>query len=253
MVTAARLRAIGGSTDVPPDVWRKYPEVDTIVDRELVPLEISADVADAVVFVDLKAAGKAPLQVQLPAGEHLIAVAAGTKRGWAAGHTDPKQTKLTIPTTDRAGKDSVLAARVASWKGRRPPTAEIAWVLGEVRARVVLIRFGDVVEAWGRSGRAEEPYVLGGEDGVAKASDKADRGRLLSLVVDRVQTWNDRAPDPDRPLLVEKPGEGGFTRKDPPTKWWVYATLAGAVIGAAAIIYVNDAGTDRQRVELTFP
>jgi hypothetical protein len=66
-------------------VWRKYPAVDTIIDRELVTLEIGADVPGAVVFVDLVAAGKAPLTIQLPAGDHLIAVAAGTKRGWAAG------------------------------------------------------------------------------------------------------------------------------------------------------------------------
>jgi hypothetical protein len=117
----------------------------------------------------------------------------------------------------------------------------------------VLIRRGDVVEAWGRVGRSEKPHLLGGEDGVGKASDGADRKRVLALVADRVQTWNDRAPDPDQPLLVEKPGEGLRRKEDEPTKWWVYASLAGAVLGAAAIIYVNDAGSDRQRVELTFP
>ena len=254
MVTAARLRSVGGSKDVPADVWKKYPAVDTLLDHELVPLEIATDVKDAVVFVDLEPRGKAPLKLQLPAGEHLIAVAAGTQRGWAAGHTDPKQAKVTIPTTDRAGAWSEIAVRVASLKGEKPSADDVAWVMDETRARVVLIRRSDSVEAWGRVGRSEAPHLLGGDDGIAKISDKQDVERMLALVKDRVQGWNERAPDPDRPLLTEKPGEGDrFTRKDSPTKWWVYAALAGAVIGAATIIYVNDAGTDRQRVELTFP
>src|SRR5262245_4648309 len=41
---AARVRAAGGSKDVPADVWKKYPEVDTVIDRDVVALEITADV-----------------------------------------------------------------------------------------------------------------------------------------------------------------------------------------------------------------
>ncbi len=254
MRAAARLRTIGGSSDVPADIWKKYPEVDAIIDREQVPLEIATDIKDADVWVDLERRGKAPLKLALPAGEHLIAVAAGTRRGWAAGHTDPKQAKVTIPTTDRAGAGSPIAARVASWKGTRPSPDEIGWVMSQTHARIVLLRRGDTVEAWGRIGHADAPHLLGGDDGMAKVGDPQDRGRLLALVVDRVQGWNDHAPDPDQPLLVEKPGERErFTRKDEKAKWWVYAVLAGAVVGAATILYVNDSGTDRQRVELNFP
>ncbi len=255
MVAATRLRALGMSIarpgDVPPAIWRKYPEVDTVIDRELVRLEIATDIADADVWIDLAPAGKAPLQVQLPAGDHLIAVARGTRRGWAAGHTDPAQTKVVIPTTDRATASSAVASRVASWKGALPAPAELGWVMGEVRARIVLVRRGDTVEAWGRIGRSEMPYRLGGDDGIAKLGEL---DRLLALVVDRVQTWNDRAPDPDRPLLVETPGDGGPRRReDPPTKWWVYAAIGAAAVAAGTAIYLHDAGNDRQRVELIFP
>ena len=254
MVAAARLRAVGGSKDVPADLWKKYPAVDTVLDHELVPLEIDADVKGANVFIDLVPRGKAPLKVQLPAGEHLIAVAVGARRGWAAGHTDPKQTKLTIPTTDRAGEASPLAARIAALKGDKPAPDDVAFVMGETGARVVLIRSGDSVEAWGRVGRAEPPRLLGGEDGVAKVSDPRDVDRLLLLVKDRVQGWNDRAPDPDQPLLTEEnTADDRFSRKEKPAKWWVYAALAGAVVGAATILYINDSGSDRQRVELKFP
>ena len=253
MVAAARLRAAGGSKDVPAELWKKYPAVDTVLDHELVALEIEADVADATVFIDLVPRGKAPLEVQLPAGEHLIAVAAGTRRGWAAGHTDPKQTKLTIPTTDRAGEASPIAARIAALQGDKPKPEDVAFVMGETGARVVLIRSGDSVEAWGRIGRSETAHLLGGEDGVAKVSDARDVDRLLLLVKDRVQGWNDRAPDPDQPLLTEQNTDERFSKKDKSAKWWVYAALAGAVVGAATILYVNDSGSDRQRVELKFP
>jgi hypothetical protein len=74
-----------------------------------------------------------------------------------------------------------------------------------------------------------------------------------------VQTWRDRAPDPDQPLLVETPAERrarGIARKgerEEPTPWWVYATIAGALLGGALVIYAHDTAEDTQRVELKFP
>jgi hypothetical protein len=254
MQHARWLRTVGGSKDVPPDVWKKYPDVDAMIDDKRVPVEIAADVAGAQVFVDLKPVGKAPVKLDLSEGEHLIAVAAGTKRGWARGTAIPSQPKVTIPTQDYAGSSSALAAKVASWKGAKPSSPDIAYVMNETHARVVLVRSGESVEAWGRVGRAEEPHVLGGEDGYAKVHDAEDTKRLMALVVDRVQAWNDHAPDPDRPLLVEQPGERNPLKpKDEKARWWVYAALAGAVLGASAIIYASDVGSDRQRVELKFP
>nr|MDQ3370509.1 hypothetical protein [Myxococcota bacterium] len=135
--------------------------------------------------------------------------------------------------------------------GRVPAPAELGSVMGEVRTRVVLVRHGDTVEAWGRLGRAETPYRLGGDDGVAKLDDVT---RLLALVADRVQTWNDRTPDPDRPLLVETPGDRVRRDKaDAPTKWWVYAAIIGAAAAAGTVVYLNEGGDERQRIELTFP
>jgi len=76
----------------------------------------------------------------------------------------------------------------------------------------------------GRPGLAEAPSRLGGDDGTGSVSDAA---RLVALVSDRVRTWADHAPDPDRPLLTgidprphRRPGRG-----EPPTKWWVYAAI----------------------------
>ena len=252
MQHAQWLHAVGGSKDVPTDIWKKYPEVDTIVfENDKTEVEIATDVAGANVFVDFKPAGKSPVKLHLGVGEHIIAVAAGTRRAWARGTAIPTQKTVTIPTQDVGGSESALAARISGWK--KPSADDIGWVMNQVHARVVLVRRGDSVEAWGRVGRAEAAHVLGGDDGVAKVRDSDDTKRLMALVTDRVQTWNDRAPDPDQPLLVEKPGEGVRERKDEKAQWWVYAALGGAILGAAAIIYVSEAGSDRQRVELEFP
>lgn len=253
MTAAARLRTLGLSSaqtgDVPPYLWGKYPEVDTLVDRELLPLQITADVPDAVVWVDYTLVGKAPVDVRLPAGEHVIAVAAGTRRGWAAGTVDAAQRTFQVPTTEQAGRWSVIAKRVATWNGTRPSPAELGWVLGKARARVALVRTGDRIEAWGSAGRAEEQRLLGGEDGVGTL-DEVDR--VLAVIADRVAAWNDRAPDPDMPLLVEDRAKREADR-NPPTKWWVYAAVIGALAASAAVVYAREVGDDRQRVELTLP
>ncbi len=252
MTAAARVRAAGGSADVPVDVLKKYPELDAIGNRELVPMTITAEVAGAEIWIDFKRAGTSPLDVQLLAGDHVIAAASGSKRGWAAGTAVKSQTALAVPMPDRAGTWSEVAARVASWKGVVPSPADLGWVMAKVRARVVLVRKGTTLEAFGRLGLAEAPHKLGGED---TESTVAEADRVIALVNDRVHTWNDRAPDPDRPLVLddgrERDRDGKL--KNPPTRWWVYASIAGAVVAGAAIIYATDASNDRQRVELHVP
>jgi len=255
-LAATRLRALGAKNEVPVDIWKKYPEVDTVIDREVIALEITADVPGAVIWIDFERRGKAPLKVLLPAGEHVIAAATKTRRGWAAGTAVKTQKQLAIPTMDQRGPSSEIARRVASWNGKLPAPAELGWAMSQVRARVVLVRRGDRVEAWGRLALAEAPRRLGDDDGVAKASDDTDVKRVLALVTDRVQGWNDRAPDPDQPLLVEDPKDRrSFEVKDRdgPTKWWVYAAIIGAVAGAAVLVYAQDTGSTVQRVELHFP
>jgi hypothetical protein len=252
MAAAQKFRAAGGGSDVPADVLKKYPELDTVIDRDLVPLEITTDVPDAAVWIDFKPAGKAPLTITLPAGDHVIAVAAGNRRGWAAGTAIKTQTKIAIPTQDRAGKWDGVAKRIASWNGKRPTPTELGWVMANVRTRLALIRRGDTLEAFGRIGLAEPPHKLGDEE----AAPLAEADRMVGLIRDRVSTWNDRAPDPDRPLLLEdnhKSIDRDGKIKDPPTKWWVYASILGAVAAGAAIIYATDTGNDRQRVELHVP
>lgn len=251
LAAAGQLRALGGSPDVPASVWAKYPEVDVVSNRELVELDVEADVPGAAIWIDFQKVGVAPVHVTLAAGEHVIAAASGTRRGWAAGTAVRKQKSVRVPLTDAAGSWSELARRVAGWQGRRPAPDELAWVLARVHARVVLVRRGDTLEAWGQIGRSEAPHQLGG-DGTAPIGEVA---RVLGLVTDRIRTWNDHAPDPDQPLLVDTTAARGARKDDgdKPTKWWVYAAIAGAAAIAGTLIYVHDSASDRQRVELHYP
>lgn len=252
MHAARALRALGGSTEVPADVWAKYPAVDAAIDREMVSLTITSDVPGAEVYVDFVDEGPAPLKIALPAGQHWIAAAQGARRGWASGTAVPKQPVITVPTTDQRGAHSAIADMITAWHGRVPSPAELAAVLAAVKVRVAVIRYGDTIEAWGRIGASEAPRRLGGEDGVGTLADTA---RIVGLISDRIHTWNDRAPDPDQPLLVETPRERLLRsgKAEEPTRWWVYAAIIGAVGAAAVAVYAHDQATDTQHVELHFP
>ncbi|HEX3759304.1 MAG TPA: hypothetical protein VHW23_11380 [Kofleriaceae bacterium] len=249
---AGLLRALGGSPDVPAAVWSKYPEVDAIAGHELVGLDIDTDEPGAAIWIDFQPVGASPVHVQLPAGEHVIAAAVGTRRGWAAGTAVRTQKAIHVPLTEAAGPWADVARRIAGWGGKLPSPTELAWVLDRVHARIALIRRGDRIEAWGQVGRSEAPHPLGGDDG---ASPIADVGRVLGVVADRIGAWNAHAPDPDMPLLTEDTAPRG-ARKDQaegPTKWWVYAAIGGAIAIGATIIIAHEAAGDRQRVELHYP
>lgn len=252
LAAAGQLRALGGSPDVPAAVWAKYPEIDAVAGRELVEIDVDTDVAGAAVWIDFQPVGASPVHAVLPAGEHVIAAASGSRRGWAAGTAVRTQKTVRVPLADAAGPWADVARRVADWKGKLPPPAELAFVLGRVHARIALIRHGDTVEAWGHVGRSEAPHLLGGDDGVAPLADAA---RLLGVVADRIAAWSGHAPDPDQPLLVDDTGprRRGDDGPPPPTKWWVYAAIGGAIAVAATIILVHDSASERQRVELHAP
>jgi hypothetical protein len=237
---------------VPASVWAKYPAIDAIADLELIELDIEADVPGAAVWIDFQRAGVSPLHVALPAGDHVIAAAAGEKRGWAAGRAVRLQKSVHIALAEPARSFRELAHRVAGFHGAVPAAGELAWLLDQVHVRIALVRHGDTVEAWGQVGRTELPHRLGDAAPIGEVS------RVLDAVDARIRRWADHAPDPDTPLLVESPGEREQrgVRSDvasKPTKWWVYAAIAGAAAIGATIILVHDASSDRQRVEVRYP
>jgi len=247
---ARALRALGGSPEVPAGVWAKYPDADAVANRDIVELDVDAEVPGAAIWIDFRSAGVSPLHVALPAGDHVLAAAAGTRRGWAAGTAVSTQKAVHLPLADMAGPWSEVARHVAGWNGKLPAPAELGWVLARVHARIALVRHGVTIEAWGQIGRSEAPHLLGGDDGVAPVGEVA---RVLGLVTDRIRTWNDHAPDPDQPLLVEGPSARGGKKTEEPTRWWVYATILGAIAAGGIAVYAHDSQKDTQHIELRFP
>ena len=253
MLAARRLAALGGAPDlVDANVRAKYPAIDAVSNRDVVEIDISAG-DGAAIWIDHARAGTSPVHATLSAGEHLIAAAAGDKRGATTVTIAPHAAPITLGLAEQSAPWTKLAQRVSGWAGKAQPPSELAWVLGQVHARIALIRRGDVVEAWGQAGRAEAPHKLGGDDGTRKLGEIEP---LMALVIDRVHTWADHAPDPDQPLLVEsaqdrKRRDGGKTEE--PTKWWVYATVLGALAAGATIIYLHDTAGTTQRVDLHYP
>jgi hypothetical protein len=239
------LRAVGGRSDL----LAKYPEVDTLLDRDQFALEITTEVPGADVWIDFRHVGASPVKTFVGAGAHVIAAGKGTRRGWAAGTASKAQKTLAVPMTDHASPHAALAAKISAWKGT---PQEVAAVLDAANARVALIRKGDGVEAWGRIGKAETPRKLGGDDG---AGTVAEAPRLAALIADRATTWNDRAPDPDQPLLVETKEDRAKRqgKAEEPTRWWVYAALIGAAAIGGTVLYLHDSAENTQRVELHWP
>lgn len=255
IVAASHIRALGGAPEIDPSLLAKYPEVDALSNRDVIEIEIQTEVPGADLWVDFQHVGKTPLRLAIATGPHIMAAAARHSRGVVTGTVIRKQPVVTIPLVDQTGPWSSLARRVASWHGKLPRPSEIAWVLREVDARVAIVRHGDVIEAWGHAGPGDPVRRLGNEDGVRPLGEAAE---LVALIADRVKTWKDRAPDPDQPLLVETPEERrarGWLREDreEPTRWWVYATIAGAVVAGALVIYAHDSREHTQRVELKWP
>lgn len=249
-VAATRLRALGGSTDIDATLMARYPDVDALSNRVVVEVDVAPEAPNATIYVDF--APVTGTHLVLLAGEHVIAAASGTRRGYVAGPAVPAQKSVAIPMPDQAGPYGALAAQVASWKGNLPSEAELTAVMKQVHARVALIRHGDVVEAWGHAGLAVPVRRLGGDDGTRPIGDV---DRLAQLVADRVTAYNEHAPDPDQPLMVEDihARAANKTKGEEATQWWVYAAIGGALLAGAIVIYAHDQATDTQRVELHYP
>jgi hypothetical protein len=75
---------------------------------------------------------------------------------------------------------------------------------------------------------------------------------IAAMINDRVVAWDGRAPDPDVPLLYETTGERTGRRNDP-ARWWVYASIVGAVLVGSGILYLQDTADDHQTITISFP
>ncbi len=252
MRAAARLRAIGGSPDITADLLAKYPDVDLTLGVTPVEVDVTTEIPDTMIWLDFAPIGKSPQHLALAPGEHVLAAASGTRRGFLIGKPIKKQPTLLVEMPDQSGPRGGVAAEVASWKGAMPSAAAIGEVLEQVHVRAALIRHGNIVEVWGRAGLAEPAHRLGGEDGTRTLAD-ADRAALL--LADRIEGWSSHAPDPDRPLLVEtlEQRAARVRRGTEPTAWWVYATIGAAILAGTVVIYAHQQDSNTQEIKLHYP
>lgn len=256
----ARLRALGFTSapqGVAEDVWTKYsaPIKPPVPIPGSVPAPVPAapatgeleikQPAGATVWIDHKPRGKAPLSVKLPVGEHVVAVVNGD--GAAARLTKVKagHTSIVMVVQSADPKWEPIRASIAGWKtaGKVGSTTRMAEILRRLSVRFAFVMLPGKVEVWGVQKFRRMARRLG----------EATRDRpvqLGGLVNDHASAWDGRSPDPSLPLLTEK---NTPKRGHKPQKWWVYASIIGAVAVGAAVIIANDASTDSQRIRLTFP
>ncbi len=250
MRAAQRLRIVGGSPDVAPALLAKYPEVDVLPNVDPIEVDVATEVADATVWLDFAPVGKAPLHLALSPGEHILAAAAGNRRGFLVGRPIKKQPKLTVEMADQEGPLAEIASIVASWRGKVPSGDQVGALLEKLHVRAALIRHGEIVEAWGHAGHAEPARLLGGDDGTRTI---ADLDRATALLADRIETWNAHAPDPDQPLLTEDRAAETAKREKSGTAWWVYAAIGGALVAGAIVVYAHESQANTQEIVLHYP
>lgn len=251
---AGRLRVLGVPADiVPADVLAKYPEVDVVPNVVPVEVDVETDVPGSIVWLDYQKLGPAPLHLALTPGDHVLAAANGTKRGFLVGRPIKKQPKLVIELADQAGPLAEVSTIVSSWQGAMPTADALENVMKKVNVRAAIVRHGNTVEVWGHAGEGEPLRRLGGDDGVRSLEDAK---AATALLADRIEGWSSHAPDPDQPLMTESMDERIARAKKSggePARWWVYATIGAAVVAGSIILIAHDTQSDTQEIKLHYP
>jgi hypothetical protein len=256
LLAAGRLRRLGVTSGddigVSAGTWAKLPEVDSF-GGELVAITVEADRDGAAVWIDHELAGTAPVTVHVPAGRHVIAAGAGGARDATRLVVAPPAQTVTLALADQRGAWSEIAGRVKAWRdGTATPDAE---ALGGIMT-TAKVRFAVVLAG----ARTAELWAMNADETRAKKLDTTSIDaplELAAIITDKIASWDGRAPDPEA-LLVETPEErarryGERDKRTTRTRWYVYASIAGAFLIGGVIIYANDSATDTQRIVITGP
>jgi hypothetical protein len=250
---ASRLRALGVTSGddvgISATTWAKLPEIDAST-GDLVALTVEADQPGAAVWVDHVAVGPAPQTVIVAGGEHVVAAGVGGTR--AAKRLEVHGTKQTVALalTDQRGSWSDIAGKVRAWRDQvqSPTNAELGAIMTTAEVRFAVVLAGS---------RTAEVWAQGPTDPVAKKLDTGTIDQpleLAAMISDRAAVWDGRAPGDE--LLTETAEERARlygTGKRDSAKWYVYASIAGAILVGGAVIYFNDSASDTQRIVIQGP
>ena len=204
-------------------------------------------------WIDHEPAGTAPVTVHVAAGRHVVAAGAGGARDATRLVVAPPAQTVTLALADQRGPWSEVAGLVKAWRDgvSTPDAAALGAIMATAKVRFAVVLAG---------ARTAEVWAMNTGDTAAKKLDAASMDAVLELaamVTDRIAGWDGRAPDPEG-LLVETPEErarryGERDKRTTRTRWYVYASIAGAFVLGGIIIYANDSATDTQRIVITGP
>jgi PEGA domain len=244
-----RLKAGDPPPGISDAVWSRYPALDAATGVQNARLAITTEPDGAAIWIDHAPAGKAPLTVSVPEGEHLVAAArpgggavaqrASVSPGWT-----PTALELAVPAGG-AARWAEVEKQVRAWRsGARPDPAGIGRLLARagLTHAVVLDPRGKLA-VWRRTSGDTSRHL-------GNAADAAEIGVLV--------VGGRRGPgiDPNRPLLRETAEEREATlgerggEKSKKQEWWVYAAVIVAVAVGAGVVLANDLGDDVQRIEI---
>ncbi len=248
MRAASRLRTLRGP--LPPRgigaaVWARYPEVDAATNVLMARLTITGP-HGAKVWVDHTNRGAAPVTVIVARGIHRVALATKADHVSKLIHVTSDSASTNLVPAPRAAVWRQVRARVAAWRRKTssPSRAGLAALMKDTGVRFAIVITGPQAVVWGVRDSAPVAQRLG-------VAPIAAPEKLAAIIVDGAREFDGQAPRTAVPLLVGK--HGATTPKKQPQKWWVYASIIGAVAVGAGIIISRDLATDRQRIQLSWP
>ena len=271
MYYAQRLRqvralvgTVPGDDDIDRTLLARYPAIDAAIDNELVAVTIQAEAINGSavdIWVDMQKRGVAPYRGFISHGRHSV-IAATPSQAVATEQFIDRRTatiQLTLPVViDDVPKatPTQLSAEMQTllnqWRRTGLTTVQqqrvVAAVASASQAKRVLVFDGPASTMWHPVGDTADGAVAFAAVGRATVRSTTE----LASIADRANgsQANLRAPAPDQPLLLDNTLPARDADRSDKTQWWVYASVLGAVAAGAAVVYLNDANNDRQRVEV---
>lgn len=270
-----RLGVTRKPTGISDLVWNLYPPLDATSNTPIHEVEVRTDPTGASVWVDYASVGKAPDKVLLPVGEHIVAAALGGRHRaiQVTVDRDAQVVEVGLPVARSESRHLPLSQLVADWqRGQSEPTGEqIGALLGQVGVRFALVLVpppdqgkatsGPTKNSTGRGVGTGDNYLiavwsLSPNETTARPLVVEKPARLASIgqaVRIRAYGWRPTGPERDVELLRETPnGPTGRRDTSKRPRWWVYASIAGAVALGATLFLANDLADNRQRIEVTW-
>jgi hypothetical protein len=252
----------GAEVGITATSWAQVPAVDASTDREIVELTVQLDQAGtraplppgSALWLDHAAlAPSSDGRWFVPAGVHGVAVrVAGAEIGKPALPTggavvdiliDDKHREVVVPVgpvTSPGPSPAALALTSAVAAAASPEatldTRRAAALLAmdaTGATRAVLLRSTSSVEVW----RRDEGGAI---------TKVATTPLAASMIAAALRDLDAPPPPPvdQRPVIGERPSRA---------RWWVYATLAGAIAVSTTVLLVAGGGDDVQRIEVRGP